>query len=1576
MEAPKIAAPDRAVPETTAEENRSDPSSPPQEESEDIRVMEAGVLAEDNLVSISLEVFRECLFVGDQPLIKVNGHFRSGRERDITEDEEYPVSCSSTDPNVISVEKNGVLARAPGEARIDVAVNAEISASVDFTVQEISSAKSRRSYYTEEKIAAARKNVKLFDWAAVTANGEIEKADRYLAQYSLDDLWYLVTPQSIPRSYASDPEQKLGSPITGHELYEKYGNYPWKTDPDHPWKLIDPTTEMMFPTNDFAGYYRLGLDDFGVFNPQLAKQRNDALVGKGEQGYLVNILYPERGAAWGVDDGYGWWDGENHYTFVAYYAHWHGGWHGSGTFMQALKAFGNAYMYTGEEKYGTAGIILLDRIADLYPDMDTSGLRAQGFLNSDGLANRGKGVGCIWEAAAVKIVLAAYDQLWPAAENRGAIDFLKKKAGQYHLGILKSSATGIRRNIEDNYVCQMFPAFKAAKIRGNNGMHQSALAMAAVVYDTLPETKEWLDYDFQAGTSSATAVTGGNILASLVDTVDRNGFGNEASPGYNDLWLDNYEIVADILEGYDRYEGGDLYENVKFRKMFTGNTGLTLSGKFIPLIGDTGKTGAPSSLLDLGKAVKAFSKYGDPVHAQVAYMLNGDSIQGLHNDIFTENPNQVAEDIQETVDRYGTFHLDSNNLTGYGLAALREGKNSRKTSGLTYNFPSMTVLDTNGGFVVYENSGTLQFENTAGAGQYIEFGFNVEKGGLYDVQLQPFGAASYGVYDICVDNEKVLSLDFNIGGGANAEAVSLGRFNLSAGSHSIRFVCTGTTGSNYKMGVIRLTLQENASTAEKKDVPENTLRDLWMYYGRTAGHGHSDTLNIGIHGYGADLTPELGYPETADNAPHRRQWLNNTIAHNTVVVDRSRQENIIVANPLHFEDGELVKLVDVRSPESYSSASEYRRTTAMVRVDEENSYYVDFFRITGGDEHLFSFHGAEGTVATEGAELQKQNGGSYAGKAIEYGSNDPSGFAWLKNVTRAANPEKGFRVDWDIADTWKSFTNPDDDVHLSLTMLTDVDELALADGIPPQNKPGNPKSLRYMLAKRKGKNLDSNFVSVIEPYVSERTVKSIKEVNMKADGRPVRSNDAKAVKVMLKNGRTDYIVYSTDGDAVYTVDDKFEFQGFFGVYTEENGVQTGGYLCDAGLIGSYSNESPKELTGTITDFTKELSTENEITVKMDLQGISPCKLTGKFIYVAKQGTFNGSYRIDGVKTVQGDLVTLDIGDITLINQYADASHMEKGFVYNIAEGQKAVIPLSSEGALPPATDMVFVRDSLSLKGSSQIIGNAGTNAGKPGSVNFGWSTGIKGNLLIGPEGDPKEVVKGDRPDPGENVSGEITSFPSIRKYAQPKFPEFPRLSDRGDIKAGWQSGDSSVIEESGAYDKIEVTKELTVNVGEKDVEAVAGDLSVTGKGCIRVHRTGKGRLILYVKEELNLANSGRINPEGSSDDIFLYYAGDKDLDFGGSTSVNGSLFSKKANLSLSGSGSLTGSAVIGGRKARISGHAQMADGVLYAPDADLMVSGSGRIRGTAVGKSLELSGSAGIRYDSSIDTKFLKQLKW
>ncbi|MCU6707784.1 heparinase II/III family protein [Paenibacillus sp. J5C_2022] len=1241
------------------------------------------------LESISLEVNSKNIHIGDTPRINVVGHFSTGNKRYIgAPGDGYTISYGSSNPAVIGLASGMPAAIAAGDADVkvtvhDTATGETFEDNVPFKVRAVASSKTRRSYYTEEKIAAARVNMQSYDWASVQAQARIDAADSFLAQYSLEELWAMVTPQSIPRSASSDPGQSLGSPITGYELYQQYGNYPWKTDPAHPWKLIDPTTGAMFPTNDFAGFYELGLNDFGIFDPELARQRNDALVAEGEPGYLVNLSeYHTDDPSWGVDDGYGWHDGSNLYTFVAYYAHWHGGWHTTGGFLQALAAFGDAYMYTGDDKYGTAGIILLDRIADVYPELSTREFRKMGFMNSDNGTDRGKGVGSIWEANSIKIPLGAYDQLWPAAANADAIDFLSGKADRYHLGVLKQSATGIRMNIEENLVKEVFTAYKQADLRGNVGMHHSALALAAVVYDTLPETKEWLDYNFQAGNGGGSYDnTGGNLYATLVDVLNRDGHGDEAAPHYNSLWLGGYQLVADVLDGYDLYPGADLYDNVKFKKMFTANVGLTLSEKFIPAIGDTGSTGAPLSLLNFKQSVKAFEKYGDPIYAQIAYMLNGNSTRGIHSDIFTGNPEQVAADIGDVIDTHGLFNISSDNLTGYGLAALREGRNEMPAASIGHSFLGLEVLDTNSTTSAWPDSGTLQLENTIGAGKYIEFGFTVNEAGEYDVTLKPFGNTDiYGIYQIYINGVPVLEHDFKQPGAANAMSIPLGRFLLQEGQNSIKFVCTGTSSSNYKLGIIRLELLDAATADEQSSgAYSNTLRDLWMYYGRTGGHGHGDTLNIGIHGFGADLSPELGYPETADLAPHNTQWMKNTISHNTVVVNRKRVTDIIVADPLHFEDGGLVKLIDVRSPDSYSDTSEYRRTTAMIKVDEENSYYVDFFRVIGGSEHLFSFHGAEGEATVDGVALTPQNGGTYAGESIPWGSTDPSGFAWLENVERATAPGAGFSVDWDIVDTWNSFNNPSDDVHLRLTMLTELDELALADGIPPRNRPGNPESLRYMLAKRTGSDLDSNFVSVIEPYAGQRHVQSIEEVSLTRDGLPVATNDAKAVKVVLSNGRTDYIVYSADKDATYLVDNKFEFKGFFGVYTEEQGQQSGGYLSDASFIGNFTNPYTDALTAQITDFTRDLQVDNTITVALDLQGIAPEELIGRFIYIDNGNTrYNGSYRIRGIHSADNGGVTLEIGDITLVDGYQDPFDPALGYKYAIAAGQSALIPLSAE----------------------------------------------------------------------------------------------------------------------------------------------------------------------------------------------------------------------------------------------------------------------------------------------------------
>ena len=96
-----------------------------------------------------------------------------------------------------------------------------------------------------------------------------------------------------------------------------------------------------------------------------------------------------------------------------------------------------------------------------------------------------------------------------------------------------------------------------------------------------------------------------------------------------------------------------------------------------------------------------------------------------------------------------------------------------------------------------------------------------------------------------------------------------------------------------------------------------------------------------------------------------------------------------MSQPKHFDSTDFVKLFDIDA-KVYTATEQYRRTTAMIKIDDANSYVVDLFRVKGGSDHRYSFHSANGTVSTSGLDLVSQtdgNGnyvGSYAGANVEW----------------------------------------------------------------------------------------------------------------------------------------------------------------------------------------------------------------------------------------------------------------------------------------------------------------------------------------------------------------------------------------------------------------------------------------------------------------------------------------------------------------------------------------------------------------------------------------------------------------
>lgn len=1238
------------------------------------------------------------IVIGRTAKLTVTGTLDNGKPADLTADGTI-ITYQSDNEAVAAVNDEGTITAA-GEGIVNIKAIVTAGSIVKEAVVQIKvinpslivNAKTRSTYYTDAKVAAARENVLKYDWAKALKDKAVVEADKYLA---LGDeyIWNMVTPQSIPRTMFHIQRTKagvLGCPVCGTEI-NKYGSYPWKIDPvNDPWKLECPNCHTKFPTNDFGAYYKSGLDEHGIFNPELA-----------DKSLLKNTLYPEKGETWGVDDGYGWKNGNDVWTFIAYYNHW-ALWYQSGIIQKAIIALRDAYIYTGDMKYAHAGIILLDRIADVYPDMDISEyLWDEGFDN--GVPSwhtcQGKVLNDIWETFIVTDFASAYDAFFPALKDNDAsnvVPFLSDKADQYGLGVLKYSVNGIKKNIEDNILRQVLPAFKNSQIRGNQGMHQATLAMAAVVLDEEGTTQEMLDYNFKSGGLECIdgsqypngrhyIVTGGNILALLVNDVDHDGVGNESSPGYNSLWINQMMMVADVLDGYDRYPEADLYKNVKFRKMFQSHYPLIMIGNYIPSIGDSGGTGLPGVNLNKEMFVKAFEKFGDPVYAQVAYMLNGNSTYGIHGSVYSNDADEVADEIKTVIDTFGPMNLESNDMTGYGLATLRDGKDYTMKVGYDYNFLDMSIIKTSGKEYKRVDFPAL-FYRSAGAGDYITFKFTVTEADEYSICLRTLNAPLYGKYIVKIDGMQIGD-EFDAYGPTVVESdlLNFGKLDLTAGEHFVTLECAGKNDSstNYVIGLRSLVLlNKNAEeAAQMNELYGNQQRDVWMYYGRNTGHGHKDTLNLGMHAYGLNLAPDLGYPEYTGADPKRLQWINNTISHNTVVVDKGKQEDSWVGIPHHFDQSEMVSLMDVEAPDVYPQTEIYHRTTAMVKVDDANSYAIDFFRIVGGSEHHFSFHSNEAVVTTEGLNLTAQETGTYAGPDVPFGqrpANDSvdgtyymgPGFHYLYNVEKDENPSDQISIDWQ--------QTKDPRIHLRMTMLGALDDVAIADGDPPLNNASNPRRLKYMIAHRKGQELDSTFTSVFEPYKVERYIQSISPAVLKVDGQVVNSNDAKAVKVVLKNGRIDYIVYSLNTDVAYTVDDRFQFKGFFGVYSEKDGNQIYAYVNDGTVISQAIVDTKAEVKGTVTGFTKDMNTANEIMVLLDDENIDANILVGQYIYVENDGIRNGAYRIKGIKAQDGRNVILNIGDITLIRGWIEANNFSKGYVYDITEGTQFTIPLSTE----------------------------------------------------------------------------------------------------------------------------------------------------------------------------------------------------------------------------------------------------------------------------------------------------------
>ena len=1095
---------------------------------------------------------------------------------------------------------------------------------VEVTFREPTS-KTEPTFYTYERRAAAQENAKKYDWARDLANVAVKNADAALLTYEY--LYDHITGEGLPRSKQigaeGDPDY-IYCRYCGNDNAAEYGDR--KGDAfdvniyTKKWKIQCPDCKRLFPSNDFGLLYERGLDEQGYYDRDRAVRVNAEAVANGEKDALHNDLYPELydptnencnkdprtgekvdGERWGVDDGLGYLPGrtyangvEERHGYIAYYTHevWK-------EVNRNLLNLGRAYLYTGEAKYGRATAILIDRIADVFPSFSYKQWDNM-YLVAHGGSGFGKIYGRINDCTYTTTFIQYADAAYPMYNDPQVISFLSRKASERNLENSKTSGEKIWANIEDGLLRESFKAAKEGNISGNYGLQQRMLAAAALTLDREPESSQIIDWIYQPGmwsedkAAGTAKCTGGNLSVQLVNAVDRDGAGDESSPNYNSAWIENLYECADMLQMYSKDKKYDLYQNPKFAQMFTSYIPLVLMDSYTVQIGDSGATASIDYMDDINMLMAGFRGFKDTsignLLAEHIYKRNGNTAEGLHYDIFTEDPESMEQDILERMD--DDLTKKSEMMTGYGFAVLRDGAEYSDRGNATYR---------------------------------------------------------------------------------------------------------------------------------------NDMRDYWIYFGRNQGHGHLDTLNLGIEAFGLNFAPDNGYPEVTSTDPHRYQWMEATVAHNTVTVNEKSQVDIGPHGyPKHFDDAGQVKIMDIDASGAYAETDIYRRTLLMINAGDDVSYGVDFFRVKGGYDHIYSFHGLSDEICEiEGLEEMSyqtddgtENGnfvGSYAGADVPYGPDPsnthvvadfiyPRGYTWMKNVRRAENVGD-FSVDFKVTD-FRKVLEDGKGLHIRMTMLNDFElsEVTLVSGNvanKSENK-GLPKTLEYVLARRKGEDLDSLYTAVYEPYRNERYIVEMSslEITLK-EGKEGANDVAKAVKVVRTDGRIDYVMYATKNDVLYTVTDgerQIDFRGFAGVYSvNSEGKTIYTYVHDGDIIGE-ETELNAEVSGVVSDFTRELSLENYIYVRTDDE-FEAESLKDKYVFIENDGVQNGAYRIyDAEKTEDG--IKLNLGTVSVIRSYKDSEDTSLGFVYNIAKGQKVSIPVSNINDGAPVFDTI--QKTLSASAGSEI----------------------------------------------------------------------------------------------------------------------------------------------------------------------------------------------------------------------------------------------------------------------------------
>lgn len=310
-------------------------------------------------------------------------------------------------------------------------------------------------------------------------------------------------------------------------------------------------------------------------------------------------------------------------------------------------------------------------------------------------------------------------------------------------------------------------------------------------------------------------------------------------------------------------------------------------------------------------------------------------------------------------------------------------------------------------------------------------------------------------------------------------------------------------------------------------------RGVMLRYGPTLNHGQHDGMSLLFFADGRDLTFDPGHWW----GHSRHGWTKTTVAHNTVVVDGENRDDVPTPGGLLelFVDGNEVSVVAASDPGAYAShgVTDFSRTLVFVKIDADRSYAIDHFRVAGGSQRDYSFHGAGrdfefGPGVTDSIDRKSlfERSTCLGDRLTERGFI--RGAEGHEEFWEPSGNGYGFLCDPVIADgskqwsaTWKTGGRLGGD--LRLTMLAAPERTVLVAAGPEH------MGVKYVLARDVGTGV-SDFVGVIEHggSISQSTIRAL-DVRETTGGAP----GLVALEVVHKGRKLrDVVIVNRNGDGV------------------------------------------------------------------------------------------------------------------------------------------------------------------------------------------------------------------------------------------------------------------------------------------------------------------------------------------------------------------------------------------------------------------------------------------------------------